>query len=316
MSHPANEDDLSPWHAGEVHMQRCIGVAARMSVVGSRVIRRHLVDQHRLFFMELPFVVLGAVDGNGDAWATLRAGVPGFLDSPDPSRLLAAIGRDRADPADDGMNNRDAIALLGIQLETRRRNRLNGVIRRGGDDGFEVLVKESFGNCPRFITLRGLEFTRDPASAVPGRAEELPCLDGASAELVSRADTFFVASYVDDQQGRRIDVSHRGGRPGFVRLDGNVLTIPDYAGNMFFNTLGNFLVNPRAGLVFVDWRSGDMLQMTGHVEVMADCDQAGSSDGAERAWRFTPKRIMKRQQALPLRASLPAPFAVHQLADM
>ena len=315
MSHPGNEDRFFPWHAGEVHMQRCVGVADRMGVVGPRVIRHHLIDQHRLFFAELPFVVLGAVDGNGDAWATLRAGVPGFLHSPDPLLLCAAIGRDRADPADNGMNDGDAIALLGIQPETRRRNRLNGVVRRGEGETFEVLVQESFGNCPRFITPRNLELTRDPAAAGPGTAEELPHLEGASAELVLRADTFFVASYVDGERGRRVDVSHRGGRPGFVRIvEDGTLTIPDYAGNMFFNTLGNFLVNPRAGLVFVDWRNGDLLQLTGRVEVFSTCGERAPLEDAERAWRFAPERIMRRREALPLRMSLPAPFAARELA--
>ena len=314
MSHPGNDDKLSPWHAGEVHMQRCAGVADRMGVVGPRVIRRHLIDQHRLFFAELPFVVLGAVDGRGDVWATLRAGTPGFLHSPDPSLLRVEIGRDQTDPADGGMNDGDAIALLGIQLETRRRNRLNGIVRRNRSEAFEVLVQESFGNCPRFITPRNLEFTRDPSITRVGATVELPCLDGASVELILRADTFFVASYVDAERGRRVDVSHRGGRAGFVRINGNTLTIPDYAGNMFFNTLGNFLANSRAGLVFVDWRSGDLLQMTGRVDVLTACSEGASFEGAERAWRFTPERIVRRADALPLRMSLPV-SAVRELAD-
>ncbi len=81
-------------------------------------------------------------------------------------------------------------------------------------------------------------------------------LDTSAAHLIRNADTFFVASYVNGEDGhRRVDVSHRGGRSGFVRLDADdVLTVPDFAGNLFFNTLGNFLVNPKAGLVFVDSR--------------------------------------------------------------
>jgi Pyridoxamine 5'-phosphate oxidase len=47
-----------------------------------------------------------------------------------------------------------------------------------------------------------------------------------------------------------------------------VMTIPDFAGNLFFNTLGNFLVNPKGGLVFPDWETGGLLQLTGDVEVI------------------------------------------------
>ena len=59
------------------------------------------------------------------------------------------------------------------------------------------------------------------------------------------------------------DISHRGGRPGFVRVDGDVLTIPDFRGNRYFNTLGNLIAEPRASLLFVDFETGDLLQLQG-----------------------------------------------------
>ncbi|XLM22644.1 pyridoxamine 5'-phosphate oxidase family protein, partial [Chromobacterium piscinae] len=61
--------------------------------------------------------------------------------------------------------------------------------------------------------------------------------------------------------------SHRGGKPGFVKIDGDTLTIPDFAGNGYFNTLGNLLRHPRAGLLFIDFSSGDTLQLAGRAEV-------------------------------------------------
>ena len=73
-----------------------------------------------------------------------------------------------------------------------------------------------------------------------------------------------------------MDVSHRGGNPGFVRIEGNVLTIPDFAGNLHFNTLGNFLLHPRAGLVFIDFETGDMLQVSGRTAVRGGPTSAGA----------------------------------------
>jgi predicted pyridoxine 5'-phosphate oxidase superfamily flavin-nucleotide-binding protein len=121
--------------------------------------------------------------------------------------------------------------------------------------------------------------------------------------MVEGADTFFVASYVDRDNGeRQVDVSHRGGNAGFVRVGADgVLTIPDFAGNRFFNTLGNILVNSKAGLVFVDFETGDMLQMTGNAEVLLDSPDIATFQGAERLWRFTPEKIVLRPDALPLR---------------
>jgi uncharacterized protein len=121
--------------------------------------------------------------------------------------------------------------------------------------------------------------------------------------MVRTADTLFVASYVTGDDGRdRPDVSHRGGERGFVRLDADGdLTIPDYAGNRFFNTLGNIMVNPRAGLVFIDFETGDLLQMTGDATVVLEAEETAGVPGAERLLRFQPRRIFYRAHALPLR---------------
>lgn len=296
----------SPWHAGELAMQQAAGVAERMDAVGRRNVRDRLIDQHRQFYPQLPFVVLGAVDASGDVWATVRANRPGFLHAPDEHRLHVELSRDADDPADAGMNDGASMALLGIELPTRRRNRLNGTVRRAASGdvvGFDLLVEQSYGNCPQYIFKRAARFVRDPST----RSEIAPVvghhLDDRARDLVGRADSFFVASYVDREDGhRQVDVSHRGGKAGFVRVDENgVFTIPDFAGNLFFNTLGNFVVNPRAGLVFVDYATGDLLQLSGDAEVLLDTPEIAAFQGAERLWRFTPRRVVYRAEALPLR---------------
>lgn len=292
----------SPWHAGERAMQESAGVAERMAVVGPRVIRDHLVDQHMAFYPQLPFIVAGTVDPSGDAWATLIAGRPGFLSALDPFTLAVSAQRDRADPADAGLEDGDAVGLLGIELHTRRRNRLNGVVRRQSAGRFEVEVRESFGNCPRYIRLRDWRFARDPAADIVSAAQPLAAIDAGARALIERAETLFVASYADGQDGRRVDVSHRGGPAGFVRVDADgVLTIPDYAGNLFFNTLGNIRTNPRAGLAFVDFETGDMVQLSGDASLELDAPEIAAFPGAERLLRVRPRRIVRRADALPLR---------------
>jgi len=300
------EDAASPWHAGELAIQRSVGVAERMDGPGRNFVRKAMPEQHRAFFPMLPFVVLGAVDAKGDVWATVRAEQPGFMSSPDPAVLEVHLPRDPADPADAGMEDGDAIAMLGIQLETRRRNRLNGVIRRTDAGIFSVRVGQSFGNCPQYIQLRSSTFVRDPDMATTMQPLHSDQLGDRARQMIEGADTFFVASYVDRENGeRQVDVSHRGGNAGFVRVGADgVLTIPDFAGNRFFNTLGNFLVNPKAGLVFIDFETGDMLQMRGSVEVLLDSPEIATFQRAERLWCFTPENIVLRPDALPLRWSL------------
>lgn len=292
----------STWHPGEKAIQEQVGVADRMEEVGRRVVRAHMPEQHRAFYAQVPFIVAGSVDGRGDAWATLFAGDPGFIASPSPTALDIAARPDPTDPASEGMRDGEAVGLLGIELHTRRRNRVNGVIRASDGDVLRFEVDQSFGNCPQYIQLRDLTFVRAPHGPFVGAIDESDGLDEAARATVGAADTFFVASYVERDDRRQVDVSHRGGKAGFVRVaaDGT-LTIPDFSGNLFFATLGNILLNGKAGLVFADFETGDLLQMTGDAEVILSSPEIAAFQGAERLWTFRPRRVVRRRGALPLR---------------
>lgn len=287
----------SPFHAGEVRVQDSAGVLEKTRAFNAVVIRDYMPEQHRDFYPQLPFIVIGAVDGEGRPWATIRTGAPGFLWSPDPQSLSVRLPVDGDDPADSGLGDGQAIGLLGIELHTRRRNRLNGTVHRT-PDGFVVAVEHAFGNCPKYIQARHAGPRLDAVKAAPQTSD---ALTGRARAIVTAADTFFVASFADVATGRQVDVSHRGGRPGFVRIgEDGWLTVPDFSGNRMFNTLGNFVVTPRAGLVFFDDATGDLLQMTGRVELELSAN-AHTFDGAERFWRFRPERVILRPGALSLR---------------
>lgn len=316
MDDPGRIEAGSPWHEGERALQRSIGVADRLAETGPRTIRDHMTEQHRTFYPQLPFVAVGAVDPSGAVWATLLAGRPGFLAAPDPGTLAVAAPRDPGDPADAGLGDGAAVGLLGIELHTRRRNRLNGRLHRDADDGFTVAVRESFGNCPRYIRLRDFRFARDPAGRPDTPAERLDGLDARARAMIAGAETLFVASAYEGRDGRTVDVSHRGGRPGFVRIEADgTLAIPDFAGNGYFNTLGNIHANPKAGLAFVDFAQGDLLQLTGEAEVVLDDPAIAAFAGAERLLRFRPQGIVRRPGALSLRWDTPADGVSPHLAQ-
>lgn len=298
----------SPFHDGEVALQKTVGVAERMAAFGRRVIRDFMPDQHRDFYRQLPFIILGSVDSSGDAWVTLLSGQPGFMTSPDPKHLAFAAHTDPQDPATASLADGAAVGLLGIELHTRRRNRMNGTVQHRSDQGFEILVEHAFGNCPQYIQLRDFAFVRetDDVVGLPA-AQSLDMGNSQVRAMIAAADTFFVSSYVDDAAGRHVDASHRGGKAGFVRInaDGS-LTIPDFAGNLHFNTFGNFMLNPKAGLVFPDFETGDMLHLTGDAELVLASDEIAAFQGAERLWVFRPRKILLRPEALPLRFAMQA----------
>jgi uncharacterized protein len=297
--HPAGPS--SPWHAGEQQLQQRFGVAERMEAFGRKVIRDHMPEQHREFYRQLPFMLFGAVDAEGRPWAGIIEGKPGFAHSPEPRLLQLASPFQAGDPATAGLSAGAAIGLLGIELHTRRRNRLNGHIRQIDEQGLSVAVDQAFGNCPQYIQLRQFAFGRSPSTAAPPPAEQLNGLDDAARALIAGADTCFVASYLEHPDGSRsVDVSHRGGQAGFVRVEGDCLTFPDFAGNLHFNTLGNLLLNPRAGLLFIDFASGELLQLSGRTELILDGPEIATFQGAERLWQLRVERLVRRPAALAL----------------
>jgi uncharacterized protein len=299
------KDELqSAWHAGERAMQQVVGVAERMAPVGQQVIRDYMPQQHREFFPLLPFLVLGSVDAAGQPTASVLAAPPGFISSPDERTLHIAAQPLQGDPLAANLHVGASLGALGIEPHTRRRNRSNGSVALLDAHGITLAVQQSFGNCPKYIQAREPVFD---AARVPGVARISTGLDAASTRLIKQADTFFIASahpdaaLGSDARAHGVDVSHRGGKPGFVRVDGDVLTVPDFRGNHFFNTLGNVLVHPQAGLLFVDFDSGDLLQLDVHGEVITRGAELQSFVGAERLLRLRVVRVLRRPAALALR---------------
>ena len=289
----------TPFHAGELQAQCLAGAAP-----AAAPIRARMPEQHRAFFPLLPFVCVAVPDANGWPLATLVEGPPGFVTAPDAARLEVWSMPAPDDPVRARLLEGAPLGLLGIDLGTRRRNRLNGIVAQVGAGGFAVDVIQSFGNCPRYIQVRELA----PVVRIPGAAAafgtELP---RRARELLAASGTLFVASAsgaAAQGPAAGLDISHRGGPPGFARLDGEVLTVPDYNGNRYFNTLGNFITEPRAAIVLADFASGDLLQLQGVVEIDWSAADPGQSPPVERVWRFRIVRGLLREGAFGLASEM------------
>jgi predicted pyridoxine 5'-phosphate oxidase superfamily flavin-nucleotide-binding protein len=298
----------APFHAGERALQTLAGSREVMAAAGSRVIRDFMPDQHREFFAQLPFLVVGSMDAQLQPWASVLAAPPGFAHSPDPTHLRIDALPAADDPLAGQLVQGASLGLLGIQPHTRRRNRMNGNVESIDAAGFMVEVQQSFGNCPKYIQAREPLFAAGQAAAP---VQRLTGLDDAARALIGRADTFFIASALPqhaaagdeaDPAAQGVDVSHRGGLPGFIRVgEDGVLTVPDFTGNRFFNTLGNLTVHPRAGLLFIDFENGDLLHLTATAEIVWDGPEVAAFEGAERLLRLHVEQVLRRPGALPLR---------------
>jgi uncharacterized protein len=291
------------FHAGERALQERAGVREQLAFIGGRVIRDHMPNQHRDFFTLVPFILAGTVDAGGQPWASVLAGEPGFIESPDPQQLVIHARPLPHDPLNGTLRENAPIGLLGIQQHTRRRNRMNGFMHLRGD-GIAVEVGQSFGNCPKYIQARAPEFLAGVPAGVP--AHDGPGLDEASRSIIRAADTFFIATsypqaWGDSDVRHGVDVSHRGGKPGFVKVGGDTLTVPDFVGNNFFNTLGNIEAQPKAGLLFVDFETGDALYLAVRATIVWDGPEVEAFEGAQRLLKMEVTHARRVEAGLPLR---------------
>jgi predicted pyridoxine 5'-phosphate oxidase superfamily flavin-nucleotide-binding protein len=240
----------SPFHAGEQTIQERLGVRD-IEAWARRVVRTYLPEEHRAFYSALPFLVAAARDASGRPWATLLVGPEGFVSSPEPRSLVIDAKPVPGDALEGALGEGADLGLLGIEFATRRRNRLNGRVAADVSGALVCSVDQSFGNCPAYIREREWRRVEDepPRAHVRGRR-----LTSRQRAWISEAYTLFIASgYRGDGESATfgMDASHRGGDPGFVRVDGDTrLVFPDYAGNNHFNTTGNLVLDPRC--LFVD----------------------------------------------------------------
>lgn len=293
----------SPFHNGEQLAQARLGVRD-IEDWARQVIRDHLPEQHRNFHTALPFLVVAARDEQNKPWVTLLEGPDGFITAPDNKTLSIDGLPTRGDALHGAIQPGSDVGILGIELATRRRNRVNGRAAEVTSAGFDFCVDQSFGNCPQYIRERKWHRLDN---FVPGQSIRGQRLTNEQKQWVSSADTFFIASgYRGEGESPTygMDVSHRGGDRGFVQvLDDGRLRFPDYAGNNHFNTIGNILLNPKAGFLFVDFTSGSFLQLTGSASIDWDSEELLKFPGARRLLTLEIDEIVETRSAVSLRWS-------------
>jgi predicted pyridoxine 5'-phosphate oxidase superfamily flavin-nucleotide-binding protein len=279
--------ETNPFHAGEEKMQALAG-EEQIARRNSQFVANRIPNGAIKFVEKQPFVIAASLDANQNIWVSLLAGKPGFaqVETPEVIRLNTDhLESDSDDILWTNLATHPVLGMLFIELSSRKRLKVNGRLStEPGTSGFSLQVQECFPLCPRYIQKREVKVSSDNQYNIQ------PKLTGSTftAELqdwIQTADTFFLGSAHDDEH---LDAGHRGGNPGFVQvLDPQTLLIPDYNGNSLFNSLGNFLVNPRAGLLFVNFETGESLQLTGHAELhLAVPEPTDSTGGTGRYWQF------------------------------
>jgi hypothetical protein len=295
------------FHPGEIAVQERVGVRYGAEKIG-RGIDDEVPPAAAQFLAQRYSLYLGSLDAAGRPWASQLVGPPGFVTTVDPRTVRIDAAPAPGDPLAENLRSNAQVGLLAIDLVTRRRYRVNGTATIAPGGGIEVAVVQALGNCPKYIQVRepvGVSEVQSDASRVTRAAT----LSAAQRARIERADTFFLATANPDAG---TDVSHRGGRPGFVRtVDERTLVCPDYQGNMMFMSLGNIEAYPHAGALFVDFENGDVLQVSGGARIDWDPERARAFPGAERVVELRVDAVVDAPGASPLRWRLVEPSPVN-----
>ncbi len=272
------------YHEGELEMQRRAGVRQLAERVGG-IINSGIHPAMAAFLAAQRFVIVATVNADGQTSASLLGGTGGFAAATNDRTVAINPRFGHLDRVLRDVHATGVIGLLAIDQATRRRIRINGSGSRNGN-AIMISTSEVYSNCPQYIRPRAV---RDRERATPS-AMTSDALSPTQQQWIANADTFFLAS---SHPARGADASHRGGPPGFVTIESPTrLRWPDYSGNNMFNSLGNLTVNPRCGLLFVDFERGATLQLRGTARIDGDDDRAISIDIDE---------VIDTTDAIPLR---------------
>jgi predicted pyridoxine 5'-phosphate oxidase superfamily flavin-nucleotide-binding protein len=276
------------FHGGELAVQRQAGVEAEAARLTPMVERGQLRAGRAAFISEATFAAIAARDRSGRLWTSPLLGPPGFLHAASPTTLEINAPPASADPLH-GLSCGQPVGVIAINFITRRRVRINGSLISTEAGRLTVDVDQAYGNCPQYIQQRNVHID-GPPNDKRARLYSGNTLRPADIRLIEATDTFFLGT-THATSGN--DASHRGGPPGFVRVAEEHLWWPDYPGNNMFNSFGNLSADPTAALLFMDFRAGITLQLSGRATVCWD-DRATAGDDAQtgRRVQFVPQQVI------------------------
>jgi len=271
------------FHEGEIATQHRAGVEAAASRLEGMLEPPSLSGGAAAFLAQQRFAAMTARDSTGQLWVSPLSGPPGFLQASEEHLRIATAPR-AGDPLH-SLHPMQPVGMIAVNFSARRRLRVNGTLVKAGADELLVHADQAYGNCPQYIHRHTVDEHR--LRATPRQTPTLGSSMSRGAQtLITTSDTFFLGTI---HPTRGADASHRGGPPGFVRIETpTTLWWPDYPGNNMFNSFGNLAVDNTAALLFIDFASGTTLHLSGSAQVIwTDPGVSGDDGGTGRRVTFT-----------------------------
>ena len=284
------------FHKGELALQKKYKAYHPPGLV-KRLLKDHIIDQLIPFIEQQTTVIISSTDEAKNIWTSMLIGQKDFIKVVSPKHVTIDLEKVQSNQNDILFSNiisQNNVGLLFIDTASRTRYRMNASAEII-DHKIEFHISEAYPNCPKYIQQRILTVNEE-SSIQENNQTKGTTLTEKQRQWIKTADTFFLGS-VNNKDN--MDASHRGGPKGFIELlENDTLKIPDYIGNNLFNTLGNFLQCPKAGLLFIDFEKGSALQLTGKTTLVLDQESTEDLEttmGTGRYWLFTPEQWIQTE---------------------
>ncbi|KAF1993429.1 hypothetical protein P154DRAFT_527759 [Amniculicola lignicola CBS 123094] len=325
-----------PWNSGEEKMHHLLHVPEFDNPTSTM-----LTPQAVYMLQRAPLLAIGTLDSEGRPWTSVWGGQSGFSQPVgggmvgtrtivdgvhDPVVQALTGGTEKGEMV---RGEGKLLSGLALDLMNRKRVKIFGLMVAGAlgevtvegasdaetskdlpekQDQLQLVykVEQSLGNCPKYMNQYELRPTLTTAKLV----EKADRLGEKAKELVKRSDMFFLSSSTDED----MDTNHRGGPPGFVRVISDTeIVYPEYSGNRLYQTLGNLQINPRVGITFPDYETGDILYVTGEAEILVLDDAAKVLPGSNLALKIKIAEARLVEGGLPFRGERKGPSPYNPL---
>ncbi|KAJ4349563.1 uncharacterized protein N0V89_008179 [Didymosphaeria variabile] len=321
------------FHEGETKMHELLHVPHLDNPTSTM-----LTPQAAFRLQQAPLLAIGTLDSQDRPWTSLWGGKHGFsemlgggmigtrtlVDAAHDPVVQALLGHAEKGRMVSGKEK--MLAGLTISLMERKRVKIFGRMIAGCVDEVKVevdddrerpagmpekqnqvqlitKVEQSLGNCPKYLN----QYDIQPAMVTSTLISQSESLSEEAKALILKADMFFLTTSVPED----MDTNHRGGPAGFVRvLSDTEIVYPEYSGNRLYQSLGNLLVNPKIGITFPDYKTGDIVYITGTTDVLAGDDATAILPGSNLAVKIKIGEARVVKQGLPLRGmrKTPSPY--------
>ena len=276
-----------PFHSGELAVQQRSGeqaIATRNGAVIGNKIPKGAIN----FIAQQSIVAIASLNPKGSVWVSLLFGSPGFIEACSETQVKidrSKILDNQHDAVWQNLAKNPNIGILIIDLNARRRLRINGNVTQVSENQLILNVTQAFPNCPKYIQRRKVTVTQEGLTNKISPPTTGVSLTDDQRQLIEESDSVFVGSA---HANLSADASYRGGNPGFIRaLSSNRLLIPDFKGNSMYNTLGNIEAYCFAGLAFIDFKKSRVLQLSGAANIIWNAeDEKNFSGGTRRFWQL------------------------------